>query len=92
MEPVARVTAIRAHLHTTGVDSVMPPATEQVTGSDGPNARAIRLGQLGGTNNTDSTLLKEQHMFFSAIDANTARAIAEAVNDRLTEKTTDEQQ
>ncbi|WP_258522097.1 hypothetical protein [Actinomyces sp. Z5] len=25
-------------------------------------------------------------MFFSAIDANTARAIAEAVNDRLTEK------
>ncbi|CED92029.1 Hypothetical protein ACGLYG10_1201 [Actinomyces glycerinitolerans] len=31
-------------------------------------------------------------MFFSAIDANTARAIAEAVNDRLTEKTTDEQQ
>lgn len=30
-------------------------------------------------------------MFFSAIDANTARTIAEMVNDRLAEKTTDEQ-
>lgn len=30
-------------------------------------------------------------MFFNSIDANTARAIAEIVNDRLTEKTTDEQ-
>jgi len=31
-------------------------------------------------------------MFFNTIDANTARAIAEIVNDRLAEKTTDEQQ
>lgn len=31
-------------------------------------------------------------MFFNSIDANTARALAEVVNDKLIEKTTEEDQ
>ena len=34
---------------------------------------------------------KEPTMFFTSIDANTARAYAELVNQQITEKTTDEE-
>lgn len=36
-------------------------------------------------------MIKEPIMFFTSIDANTARAYAEMVNQQLTEKTTDEE-
>ena len=36
-------------------------------------------------------MIKESTMFFTSIDANTARAYAELVNRQIAEKTTDEE-